>query len=68
MQKNKMQTKNRNKTAAKARLLFLCSKIGGKANDCKRNQIQKKGKKGIIKDSHVTSGINNQLHSHCNYV
>lgn len=48
MQKNKMQTKNRNKTAAKVRLLFLCSKIGGKRNDKERDQIQKKGKKGII--------------------
>lgn len=68
MQKNKMQTKNRNKTAAKVRLLFLCSKIGGKRNDKERDQIQKKGKKGIIKDSHVTSGINNRLYPHCNHV
>lgn len=37
-------------------------------NDCKRNQIQKKGKKRIIKDSYVASGINNWLHSYCNYV
>jgi len=48
MQKNKMQTKNRNKTAAKARLLFLCSKIGGKRNDQERNQIQTQSKKRII--------------------
>lgn len=39
-----------------------------KGNDQERNQIQKKGKKRIIKDSYVASGINNWLHPHCNYI
>lgn len=49
-------------------VIFIPKNRRGKANDCKRNQIQKKGKKGIIKDSYVTSGINSWLHPHCNYV
>lgn len=39
-----------------------------KENDQERNQIQTQSQKRIVQNSHVTSGINNWLYPHSNYV